>query len=117
MQRVDEEAVGEDSAPGAEQGRGADPVRIAADERISESGAEREEQQHRKREEPGETLLREHPHVRAVRGDRRDLLELTGPGAERILLGCVDPDGLGSEALRVVALRTRPLGEEAATIR
>ena len=47
-----------------------------------------------------------------MRRDRRDLLELTGAGAERILLGRVDPHGLGSEALRVVALWTRSLGEE-----
>ena len=82
MQGVDEEAVGEDSAPRAEQGGGADAVGIAAEDRISERCGEREDQERRERQQPGDALLCEHPHIRAVGRDRGDLLELTRAGAE-----------------------------------
>ena len=53
---------------------------------------------------PGKPLLGEHAHVRAVRGDRRDELELARPDAEGVALRRLEPGGLGAEPVGVVAL-------------
>ena len=44
--------------------------------------------------------------------DAGDGLELPRPGAERVLLGRFQPRALPAEALGVVGLRARPLGQE-----
>ena len=113
VQRVDEHAVCNEAAPGAQQGRRADPVRVAANDGVPGGEAEGQEHEREHDDQPQHTLFGEGADVGAVRRDRRDLLELARSDSERVLSGQLDARQLGAEPLYVIGLEAGAILEEA----
>src|ERR671921_183690 len=107
MERVDDEAVDDDPAPGGEQRGGADSLGVTAGNGIGEGSPQCEDHERRKAEETRKPLLGNGPYVGAVRGDRGDVLELSRPDPERVALRRLEPRDPGAEAISVVPLELR----------
>lgn len=114
VERVDERAVDQQPAPGAQERGRTDAVGVAADAGVAGGEQQRPAEQGDERRQPQAALLGEHPDVHAVGRDRLDELELPRADAERVRLGEAGPAALGGEPPDVVGLGAGPMFQQGA---